>query len=328
MKKKQTAGYRVGFDLGGTKMLAAVYNRDYKLVGSRRRKTKGGAGASAGLVRIIETIDQALADAHVRRNQLHSIGLGVPGMLDLNKGILLQAPNLGWNHLPLRKALEKEFRVPVGVANDVDAGTYGEYRFGAARKARCVVGVFPGTGIGGACIYEGRILRGKVGSCMEIGHLQVRPGGDYCGCGRRGCLETVASRLAISAQLAAAAFRGETPRLLAMAGTELSQIRSGVIAAAIAGGEKTVERIVRAAAAQLGQTMVGLVHLLNPDVIVLGGGLVEELPGLYRAEVEKALAEGVLPAFQDSYKVTIARLGDQATALGAAALAVDFAEAS
>lgn len=326
MKKKNKAEYRVGFDLGGTKMLAAVFNADFKLVGSRRRKTKGGAGATAGLARIIETIDQALAEAKVRRNQVGSIGLGVPGMLDLNKGILLQAPNLGWKDLPLRKALSKEFKVPVGVANDVDAGTYGEYRFGAARKARCVVGVFPGTGIGGACVYEGRILRGKVGSCMEIGHLQVRPEGDYCGCGRRGCLETVASRLAISAQLAAAAFRGETPRLLAMAGTELAQIRSGVIAAAIAGGEKAVERIVRAAAAQLGQAMVGLVHLLNPDVFVLGGGLVEELPGLYRTEVEEALEDGVLPAFRDSYKVVIARLGDQATALGAAALAADFAE--
>ncbi len=326
MKKPSKNGYRVGFDLGGTKMLAEVYNRDYKRVGARRRKTKGGIGASAGLDRIIETIDQALADAGIRRRQLASIGMGVPGMLDLNKGILLQAPNLGWHHLPLRKALQKEFKVPVGVANDVDAGTYGEYRFGAARKARCVVGVFPGTGIGGACVYEGRVLRGKVGSCMEIGHLQVRSDGDYCGCGRRGCLETVASRLALSAQLAAAAFRGETPRLLAMAGTEIAQIRSGVIAAAIAGGEKTVERIVRAAARQLGQAMVGLVHLLNPDVFVLGGGLVEELPALYRAEVEKALEEGVLPAFRGSYKVVIARLGDQATALGAAALAADFPE--
>lgn len=326
--KMKTAEYRVGFDLGGTKMLAAVYNPDYKLIGSRRRKTKGGTGASAGLDRIIETIDQALADAKIRRNQIRSIGIGAPGMLDLNKGILVQAPNLGWHQVPLRKTLEKTFKVTVAVANDVDAGTFGEYRFGAARKARCVVGVFPGTGIGGACVYEGRILRGKVGSCMEVGHLLVRPGGDYCGCGRQGCLETVASRLAISAQLAAAAFRGETPRLLAMAGTELSQIRSGVIAAAIAGGEKVVERIVRAAAAQLGQAMVGLVHLLNPDVFVLGGGLVEELPGLYLAEVEKALDEGVLPAFHKSYKVVIARLGDHATAMGAAALAADLAEAS
>lgn len=313
--------YRIGFDLGGTKMLAVVIDRHGQVVAVRRRDSKGAKGEPAGVARIVETIEQALKKAGLARRQMRSIGIGVPGMLDLDRGYLLHAPNLGWHDVPLKKKLQKAFGgIPVTIANDVDAGTYGEYRFGAARKARCVVGVFPGTGIGGACIYEGRILRGRVGSCMEIGHMLVRPGGELCGCGRRGCLETVASRLAVAAQIAAAACRGQSPYILKKVGTDLQAIRSKFIAAAIRHGDKTVERIVRGAARNLGQALVSVVHLLAPDIIVLGGGLVEEMPTLYQAEVEKALRDGVTDAFQGSYRVVTAELGDYATACGAAAL--------
>jgi glucokinase len=325
MKAKRKKERWVGFDLGGTKMLAAVFNAKFRLIGSRRRKSKGAQGVKAGIERIADTIDQALADAGLERRELAGIGIGAPGMLDLNRGVLLDAPNLGWENVPLRKKLEKILDVPVTIANDVDAGTYGEYRFGAAQEARCVVGVFPGTGIGGACIYEGRVLRGRVGSCMEVGHMLLRPGGELCGCGRHGCLEAGASRLAIAAQLAAASYRGETPHLTALAGTDLAQIRSGVIAAAIAAGDKVVEKIVRQSARQIGQALITIVHLLAPDVIVLGGGLVEEMPRLYREEVTRILEEGVTPTFQGVSKVVTAQLGDMATALGAAALAAESA---
>ena len=118
-------------------------------------------------------------------------------------GKVLEAVNLGWQGIPLREALEREFGCPVFVANDVDVGVYGEYRFGAAKSARCAVGVFPGTGIGGGCVYEGKIFRAKFCSAMEIGHIQVNPHGKLCGCGRYGCRETEASRLAIAAEVAA-----------------------------------------------------------------------------------------------------------------------------
>lgn len=325
---KRTKRCWVGFDLGGTKMLAVVFDERFRVLGLRRRKSRGQAGAKTGIARISETIDEALAEAKMPRSALAGIGIGVPGMLDLNKGVLLHAPNLGWRNLPLRKALSARFKVPVAVANDVDAGTYAEYRLGAAREARCVVGVFPGTGIGGACIYEGRILRGKVGSCMEIGHVPVEPGGSLCGCGRRGCLETVASRLAISAELAQVAYRGQAPHLLETAGTDIANIRSGSIREAIKAGDKAVEQIVRRAARRIATVLVGTVHLLAPDIIVLGGGLVEEMPALFLEEIRDALADGVTASFHDTFKVVVARCGDYATALGAAALAADESKAA
>ena len=317
--------YWIGFDLGGTKMLATVVDSNFRVVGTRRRKTKGEEGAKAGLARIVKTIDEALADAGLDRAQVGAIGIGAPGMLDLDRGILIHAPNLGWRQVALKRALNRFFHVPVIIANDADAGTYAEYRFGAARKSRCVLGVFPGTGIGGACVYEGRIFRGKTGSCMEIGHVPVVPNGALCGCGRNGCLETVASRLAISAELAQAAYRGDAPALLQAVGTDIANIRSGVIRQAIEAGDKNVEKIVRRAARQIGGVLIGVVHLLAPDTVVLGGGLVEEMPDLFVAEIRETLDRGVTDTYRGTFKVVTACLGDNATAQGAAALAAEAA---
>jgi glucokinase len=313
----------LGFDLGGTKMMATVFDAGFKVMGSCRAKTKGREGAKEVLDRIVETIGKALDDARIEVQRLGAIGVGCPGPLDLDRGIILEAPNLGLKNVPLKKTMEKAFDCPTVIANDVDSGTYGEYRFGAGRKARCVVGVFPGTGIGGACVYEGRIFRGKTSSCMEIGHIRVQPEGRLCGCGQRGCLETVASRLAISAEAASAAFRGEAPRLLEMAGTNLSSIKSGALAKAIEAGDTVVERIVRNAARQLGGAIAGVANLLAPDVVALGGGLVEAMTDLYLDEVRKTVAAHAMKSFAKSLKIVAAQLGDNATAMGAAALAAE-----
>ena len=206
----------IGFDLGGTKMMALVYDASFRSIVRKRRKTKGHEGAEAGLARIMQTIDDALAEANLDRSAVRGIGLGSAGPLDLDEGVILDAPNLGWKDVKIKAALEKEFSCPAVILNDVDAGVYGEYRFGAGKSSRCLVGVFPGTGIGGGCVYDGKILRGRTNSCMEIGHIQVMPDGPLCGCGLHGCLESVASRLAIASAAAQAAYRGQAPHLLEM----------------------------------------------------------------------------------------------------------------
>ncbi len=324
MASRRTAGdCWVGFDLGGTKMLAAVYDRRFKLLGMSRRKTKGERGPKTGLQRIIETMDEALASAGRERRHVRGIGVGAPGMLDLNRGVLLHGPNLGWRNVPIKERLEKVFSVPVIVANDVDAGTYGEYRFGAGGRARCVLGVFLGTGIGGGCVYEGHLLRGRVGSAMEIGHVTAQPNGPLCGCGRRGCLEAVCGRLALAGQAAQAAYRGDAPHLLTHAGTDVDRMRSSALAAAIRAGDAAIERLVRDSIQQLGRVLADVTHLLAPDVIVLGGGLVEEMGRLYLAEVRDALDRNVTDVFRGTFQVRTAELGDYATAMGAAALATE-----
>jgi glucokinase len=307
-------------------MLAVVFDSNFRIQGQARKKTKGNEGMKAGLERIKETIRQALKEAGISAGQVAGIGVGCPGPLHLDRGLILDTPNLGWKNVPVKALLEKAFHCPVVIANDVDAGVYGEYRFGAGQKARCVLGVFPGTGIGGGCVYDGEILRGKTSSCLEIGHLVVLPEGPRCGCGGRGCLEAVASRLAISAAAAAAAFRGEAPHLLDLAGHDLSEIRSSTLAEAIKAGDEVVEDIVREAANWIGRGLAGAINLLAPDTVVLGGGLVEAMPRLFKDEVEASARASVMPSFRRTFKIKIARLGDHATATGAAAWAQHSAE--
>jgi glucokinase len=309
----------LGFDLGGTKMQSVLFNSEYESLGRRRRKTKGHEGAKAGVERIVETIHQTLAEAQLTPESLSGIGLGCPGLIDLDRGVILDAANLGWKNVKLKDLLSDAFGCPVVILNDVDAGVYGEYCFGAAKGARSVAGIFPGTGIGGGFVYQGQILRGKTYSCLEIGHVQVLPNGRLCGCGRMGCLETEASRLAIAAEAAKAVFRGEAPHLLRIAGTDLAEIRSSQLAESIASGDVAIEKIVRRAAGFLGVAVAELVNLLLPEVIVLGGGLVEAMPNLMLKEVEKSAHEQMIPAFGKSLKIVCAKLGDDAGVRGAAA---------
>jgi len=284
----------VGFDLGGTKMLAVILDENLKPLGRKRRKTRGHEGIEAGFERIEETIEKAFKDADVDPARLRGIGIGCPGILDLKKGIINEAPNLGWENAAICSYLNKKFDVPVVLLNDVDAGLYGEFQFGAAKDAHNALGIFPGTGIGGAFIYEG--------------------------CGRRGCLEAVASRLAISAAIAQAAYRGQAPYVRELAGTDMSDIRSGLIADAVE-KDKVVKQIVQDAAYQIGLAAGSMIHLLAPDKIVLGGGLAEALPDLFKKGVNNGIEDWIMPSFKGSYEVEVAKLGDDSTVLGAAAYA-------
>ena len=311
----------IGFDLGGTKMLCHVYDADFNLLASAREKTRGHQGAKQGVERIIDTITDALDQIDVDRSDLSGIGIGCPGPLDLDAGVILEAPNLGWSNVKIKDVLEKEFKCPAQILNDVDAGVYGEFRFGAGRGAHCLLGVFPGTGIGGGCVYRGEVLRGKTGSCMEVGHIQIDPLGPICGCGRQGCLEAVASRLAISAEAIKAAYRGDAPHLMKHYGADLTKIRSKALVDSIENGDTAVENIVEQAAHSIGIAVGNLVNLLLPDVIVLGGGLVEAMANRIVKPVFRSAQQRAMPSYADSFTVVAAKLGDDAGVLGAAAWA-------
>ena len=326
MSETQPKTYWIGYDLGGTKMLCSVFDEEFEPIAQKRRKTKGQEGVAAGMERIVETIRDTLEKAQLPPEGISGLGIGCPGPLDLDKGIMLEAPNLGWKNAKVRDVLEKEFPFPAVVINDVDAGVFGEYRFGAGKSAHCLFGMFPGTGIGGGCVYEGRILRGRRLSCMEVGHIQVMPDGPLSGGGHRGSLEALGSRLAIAGACAQAALRGQAPYLMKEVGADVAEIRSGTLAAAVKAGDTVVETIIRQAAEHIGTAIGGFVHLLAPDVIVLGGGLVEAMPKIFQESVEKAARDFVLPCYRDSFKVVTAALGDDAAVLGAAAWAKETIE--
>jgi len=311
----------LGFDLGGTKMLSVLFDDEFQVVVRKRKKTKGMEGVVSGQERIADLIQETLTDANISIDQLAGIGIGCPGPIELETGIVCIAPNLGWRRVAIGEFLSKKFLCPVRVVNDVDAGVYGEYRFGSAMNAFCVVGVFPGTGIGGGCVHDGRILRGMRLSAMEVGHMKIASTSRSSGVDMPGTLECEASRLSIAAECAKLAYRGEAPELLKLGGMDIANIRSKTISQAIKNGDKSVERVVRLAAQQVGYGVANIVHLLSPDVIILGGGLVEAVPEIYLEEVRKIAKKSVMECYEDTFDVRVAALGDDAGAMGAAAWA-------
>lgn len=321
-KKNKHEGERVwiGFDLGGTKMLAKVFNDDYETLGRAKQKTQGAKGAKAGLKRMTSVVEDALKDANVGAYQIAGIGVGCPGPINPEIGEIVEAPNLGWRNVPVADHLSDEFDCPTVICNDVDAGVYAEYTEGAAREARCAVGIFPGTGIGGGAVIDGKLVQGSRLSCMEIGHIPLFP--ETSGVGEDGTtLEMECSRLKIASEAARAAYRGMAPNLLSTCGTDIANITSGKLADAIESGDVEIENIVRRAAVLLGCGVATVIHLLSPDVIVLGGGLVEAMPDLYLRTVRESTEERILAPYRGTYKIVPAELEDDAGVLGAAAWA-------
>lgn len=315
----------IGFDLGGTKMLAAVYDSNFKQLARSRKKTKGHEGEKAVIARILDNIKSVIESSGVDSEQIAGIGIGCPGPINTANGTVIEAPNLGWNKVPIRKILKDEFNTKAVVCNDVDAGVYGEYRFGSAKDANCAVGIFPGTGVGGGCVYEGKIFQGRSRSCMEIGHIPICSDSVMDGAGNSGTLESVASRLSIAASLAQASYRGQTPALHKRAGTNLADIRSGAIAESFREDQGIAKEIVQQAGEHISLAIVTLIHLLGPDVIVLGGGLVEALPEFFLEFTQQRVKKRILDSFVDTYDIRIAKLGDDATVMGAAAWAKHLA---
>lgn len=309
----------VGIDLGGTKMYAVVLDQDSEVIGTARRPTNGHEGPDTGVENLLKTAQEAIESADCKDAKIEALGIGCPGVVDLNKGVLKVAPNLGWEDVPIGKALSKAFDCPVTVLNDVDAGTYGEYRFGAGKKAMSLLGVFPGTGLGGGFIYDGAILHGKRYSCMEISDLRVGGASLLRHDGEWATLEDLTSRLAISSAITIEAYRGHAPSLV---GTPIGGIKSKMIANAIENGEKAVEEILEEAIRVLGIGLSGLIATLAPEVLVLGGGLVEKFPDRYVKGLGKEFKKTVPPMLLDDLKIVPAELGDDAGAKGAAAYAV------
>lgn len=310
----------VGFDLGGTKMLSGVVNpEDNTIIASKKKKTS--AESEQELVEdICSAIDRSLEKADKSKKDLMAIGIAVPGPVDFEKGVLLETPNIGVKNMPLRDDLEEVYGVPVLLENDVNAGLWGEYVAGCAQGFSHVVGVFPGTGIGGGLILDGKLYRGAGGGAGELGHMTVLMDGPLCGCGNRGCLEAVASKTAVAREIVQLAARGMAPTVLDKTECDIRRVKSSVIEEAIANGETAVEESLKKSAEYLGIGLASIVNVFNPEVLVLGGGLVEKFGTSYVGRAETVMRSRAMRRLQDQVAVRVTELGDAAVVVGAASL--------
>ena len=314
--------YVVGVDMGGTKILAAVINAKGEIVQQAKTATKPKKGADEVIKRITRCIVEAIGGAELKPSQIRAIGIGSPGPLDPETGVIIFAPNLGWSNVPLKAELEANLSIPTFVDNDVNVGTLGEYAFGAGRGVKNLVGIFVGTGIGGGIILDGKLFHGVNKTAGEVGHMIVKANGPRCGCGNFGCLEAVASRTAITKELQKAILKkGKKSILTKLNDGKLDQIRSQAIAKAVKRGDKPTIKVMQRAGKYLGISVASIVHFLNPEMVVLGGGVIEAMGDSLLEPIRQAAAKYALPTTMDGVHIVEATLGDNAGVIGASVLA-------
>ncbi len=308
-------GEAIGLDVGGTKINAFRVARDGTILARSNTPTPAD-DEEATLGTMIELAKGLLTD------DVLAVGVGAAGLVDASEGVLRFAPNLAWRDLPIAQRMRDALGIPVQVDNDASMAAYAEYRFGAGRGYRHLLLVTVGTGIGGGIVSDGRLFRGAHGFASEIGHIIVEPGGPLCGCGNRGCWEQVAAGRAIDRMGRLEAIERDSI-LRRLAGGDPDKVTGTLVTRAAEQGDDAARGILAEAGRRLGEGIAGLVNVLDPQIVVVGGGaivagdlLLEPARMAFREAVEG-------PDYRPRVPIVPAQLGNDAGAVGAAALALE-----
>lgn len=315
------ADYLVGVDLGGTKILAGVFPNNLKCLGKTKLSTKSERGPEAVIDRVARCIRDAVDECDLGMKQIRGIGIGAPGAVNPETGEVLFAPNLGWEGVALQKELEKRLEVPVFVENDCNICTLGVHEAEFGGKARSLVGIFVGTGIGAGIMLDGKLYSGFNRTAGEIGHMVLEVGGPKCGCGNKGCFEALASRSAIFRRIQTAVKEGQKTVLTDMLGDQIEDMRSGDLRKAMKKGDRFVEKVIEEAAEYIGIAVANVINLLNPELIVLGGGVIEQLEDEMMAIIVETAKDYAMTGTAKGIQIEASSLGDDAGITGGAVLA-------
>ena len=311
----------LGIDLGGTKVLAAVISGDGQIMSRARAKTKAWRDDEGVFQTIAQTGRLAVEQAGIELSQLRAVGIGAPGPLDPDTGYIIESSNMKFKNFPLGPRLAEEFNCPAIVDNDVNAGTYGEFRRGAARGSNEVLGMFVGTGIGGGLIINGALYHGASKNAGEVGHIVVKAGGPRCGCGARGCLEALASRTAMTRDIRRSIERGKKTVVRDLLKRETDSLSGNDLRKAYDAGDELVIKTLHRAAKFTGIGIGSLVNVLAPEIVVLGGGVIEAMTDDFITRIDRSARRVAVDFATKDLKIVRAELGDDAGVLGAAMLA-------
>jgi glucokinase len=319
---QETPPHVIGMDLGGTKILAAVVDFKGNIVAEAKLKTRGEEGPDVVIGRIAETARQAVQVAGLDFSEVLGVGIGAPGPMDPETGIVYNPPNLaGWDTVPLGPRLSEALGVPVCLENDVNMGTLGEHALGAGQGVQDMVGIFVGTGVGGGLILGGKLHSGFRNAAAEVGHMIVMADGPACGCGKRGCLEALASRRAIERDIRLGIAAGRESIISKLSERKGGRLTSGALARALRKGDPLVTEVMGRAQWYLGLHAATIVNLIDPERIVFGGGVVEALGEEFLEPIRTTARQYFMQqADADKVGLVAAALGDHAAVLGAAVL--------
>ena len=310
----------VAIDLGGTKALAGVVESDGTVRSRVWLPSRELSGRPAELLdRLAEGAQAAAEQAGLPFEKVAAMGVCVPGPLDPSRSVVAMAPNLGWVDLPVREEMERRLpHTSVFIENDVRAAALSEHQLGAGRGSESMLAVFVGSGVGGGLIVNGTVYHGAHGGAGEIGHMVVRAGGPRCGCGRAGCLEAMAARDAVGRYVIQQVGRGRQTVLTEILHGNLLALTSRDLGIAIAQSDAVAIRAARRSARYTGLAIGGVVNLVDPGVVVIGGGVAEALGQRYVDWAAEIARRQILASSAKELPIVMSQLGNDAGLLGAA----------
>ena len=311
----------IGVDLGGTKILAGVFTPQLKVQQTAKLSTKAERGFDAVVARIARCVRDVVDEADLSLKNIRAIGIGAPGAIDPDSGEVIFAPNLRWEDAPLKKELERALDIPVFVENDCNICTLGVYEVELKSKPRNLIGIFLGTGIGGGIILDGKLYSGFNKTAGELGHMVLQVGGPKCGCGNNGCFEALASRTAIFREIQKAVKDGGKTVLTEMLGSDLADLKSGDLRKALRKNDKLVEKVIEDAAEYTGIAIANLINIFNPEVVVVGGGVIDALEDEMMSIIVETAMDYAMPGTTYGIEIIASKLGDLAGITGGAVLA-------
>ena len=309
--------YSIGIDIGGTNITVALVTKKGKIVRKIKFPTKVEEGKTKIIKRIVKALDEVTKG--LQSKSIEGIGIGVAGDIDQKRGIVRFSPNLFWKNVPIARLINKKFKVKVVVDNDANAAAWGTYILETKRKAKNLICITLGTGVGGGLILNGRIYHGASGSAGEIGHITVNTQGQKCNCGNYGCLETYVGSAYIVRKAIKEIKKGERSLIKKLAGGNLQSITSQTIQAAALKGDKLARRIWKEAGEYLGIALSGVINLLNPGVIVFGGGVAKAEELIFQP-MKKEIRKRAFRVPFEKVKFTRTKFGADLGVIGASLL--------
>ncbi len=311
--------YCICLDVGGTKVLGAIFNEKKEIVYRLKKRSKGDGSESANIEKvIISVVEEMLEGSGIAKSDVKAIASCAPGVIDQNTGIVLFTPNLPWRDYDLRGAMEKQFNIPFFVGNDVNLGVLGEYIYGAGRGYRNIIGFFVGTGMGGGMVLNGELYTGNKFKASEYGHMILEPEGPLCNCGQRGCLETFSSKTGMTNYIRQQISRGRETMMAEF-------VRDGVFKSkklkkALAAGDEVAIEAVDRACHYLAIATGNMINTISPDLIVYGGGVMEAVGDIFLEKILKELDRYCMPSIRSTVDIKTAELGDDSILYGELAL--------
>jgi glucokinase len=311
----------VGVEVGGSKIRTGLCREGLKITRPLKLSTKSERGAAAVVGRIARAVRDAVDEADLALDDVRAVGVGVPGIVDADTGSVICAPSLRWDDVPLRQQLEKELGLPVFMENVGNLATLAAYMVELKSKPATVQGIFVGTGINGGLVYQGEIYRGVNRSAGEVGHMVVAVGGAKCCCGNKGCLDALAGRNALNERIREAIKNGEPTVLTDLLDGDMKRIRTSDLRKALRAGDPLVEACVKESARFLGIAVGNIVNLIHPEVIVLGGDMMEAVSDKMFPIIQETARKYAMPGSFDECRLQLSVLGDNAGVIGAVILA-------